>query len=90
MIDGVPGLKAQSLARWKKTETLLAVNIAKDTGMRLDEDMYPRLLASMLVSSHLEVLRRWARSGGRVDARKLYEDALEDIDRLVATSPDAR
>ncbi len=83
MIDSVPGLKAQSLARWKKTETLLAVNIAKDTGTNLEEDMYPRLLASMLVSSHLEVLRRWARSGGRLDARQLYEETLDDIDRLV-------
>ena len=90
MIDSVPALKAQSLARWKKTETLLAVNIAKDTGKNLDEDMFPRLLASMLVSSHLEVLRRWAKSKGRLDARQLYEDTLDDIEYLFAGAGDAR
>lgn len=90
MIDSVPGLKAQSLARWKKTETLLAVNIAKDAGTNLEDDMSPRLLASMLVSSHLEVLRRWAKSKGRLDARRLYEDTLDYIDRLFANAGEVK
>jgi len=82
MINSVPPLKAQSLARWKKTETLLAVNIAKDHNTNLDDDMAPRLLAAMLVSSHLEVMRRWAASDGTLDARALYEETLDAIDRL--------
>jgi len=82
IINSVPALKAQSLARWKKTETLLAVNLAKDAGTNLDNDMSPRLLASMLVSSHLEILRRWAKSEGRLDVRKSYEDTLDYIDRI--------
>ncbi len=86
MINSVPALKAQSLARWKKTETLLAVNIAKDLGNDLGKDMSSRLLASMMVSSHLEVLRRWSESGGRLNARKLYAECLDYIDRMFVRS----
>jgi len=86
MISSIPPLKAQSLARWKKTETLLAVNIAKDSNTSLDDNMAPRLLAAMLVSSHLEVMRRWAASDGTLNARALYEDTLDTIDRLFSHS----
>jgi len=86
MINSVPALKAQSLARWKKTETLLAVNIAKDAGNDLDRDMSSRLLASMMVSGHLEVLRRWAESEGSLDARSLYEETLDHIEEMFVRS----
>jgi len=90
MINSVPALKAQSLARWKKTETLLAVNIARDAGTDLDDHMPSRLLASMLVSSHLEVMRRWAASEGTLNARRLYEETMDYIDRLVSQETEQR
>ena len=84
MINSVPALKAQSLAQWKKTETLLAVNIAKDAGTDVGSHMPSRLLAAMLVSGHLEVMRRWAASKGTLNARRLYEETIDYIDRLFA------
>lgn len=35
----------------------------------------------MMVSSLLEVLRRWEKSGGALNVRKLYEEALDYIDQ---------
>lgn len=59
----------------------MTLQLAKDAGKDPVEDIHSRLLASMMVSSLLEVLRRWEKSGGALNVRKLYEEALDYIDQ---------
>jgi len=82
VVRKVPELRAHTLAVWKSIETLLAVNIAKDAGTDSQTDMSARLLASMLVSGNLEVIRRWGQSNGQLDGRKLYEETLDSIEKM--------
>jgi len=84
VMKSTPELKAHTLSIWKGIETLLAVSIAKDAGTDSQTDMSARLLAAMLVSANLEVIRRWTQSGGELDGRKLYEETLDDIEAMFA------
>lgn len=59
----------------------MTIQLAKDAGKEPEKDLHSHLDASMLVSSYLDVLRRWAKSNGRLNARKLYEEALDYIDQ---------
>ena len=81
VVSTVPELKAHTLAIWRKVETVLTINIAKDAGTDSQTDMSARLMASLLVSSNLEVIRRWNQVNGQLDGRKLYEETLDNIEK---------
>lgn len=80
LMDSNPTLHAQSLERMAELEQMIAEALAERSGVDLDEDYRPFIIAAAVCSAMRVAIDRWGASGGEGDLTALVARALDLLD----------
>jgi hypothetical protein len=76
------------LAHYESTGQALMVAIAARTGIDLEQDMYPRILAGAVIAAAQVAVRRWSAADPAVPLGPLLRRALEQLATVCSGVPD--
>jgi AcrR family transcriptional regulator len=79
LVMNAPGIRGEYLKVTSEMQETLAEAIATRTGMDVEQDMYPRILAGAVTAATQVAVRRWFAAGPPVPLRLLLRRALDQL-----------